>query len=187
MINQLYIGFLIFLLGVLVLFIFALLLKIRDSILLCIPFITTKEKAIGTIIKELQLKNDSVLYDLGCGDGTILIEAIKNTPGARGVGVEKGVIPFLLARIKTHKLPIKIIYEDIFQADISEATHIYCYLHPTVMDRLEKKIINECKKGTRIVVNDYPFATLKPQSSIPTVVDGDPLSKKIYTYVEFGK
>lgn len=97
--------------------------------------------------------------------------------------MERGIIPFLLARIKTRKLPIKIIYGDIFRADIGEATHIYCYLHPTVMNRLEKKIINECKKGTRIVVNDYPFSTLKSQDSISTVIDGNPLSKKIYTYI----
>lgn len=182
MIDQLYIGFLILGLVLLALFILALLFKIRDSVLLYIPFIATREKALRTISKELQLTNNSVLYDLGCGNGNILIEAIKNTPGARGVGVEKGIIPFLLARIKTRKLPIEIIYGDIFQADIGEATHIYCYLHPTVMDRIEQKIVKECKKGTRVVVNDYPFATLKPHGSISTVADGDPLSKKIYTY-----
>jgi 16S rRNA A1518/A1519 N6-dimethyltransferase RsmA/KsgA/DIM1 with predicted DNA glycosylase/AP lyase activity len=159
-----------------------MLLKIRDSIFIYIPFIVTREKAIELIIRELQLKNNSVLYDLGCGDGRILTRAIRNTPGARGIGMEKGIIPYLLACMRTRKLPIKIMYKDLFSTDLSGATHIYCYLHHTVMGKVEEKIIDECKKGTRIVVNDYPFTALIAQENIFTQEDGSPLSSKIYTY-----
>lgn len=168
--------------GVLTVGIFLMACKMVDSILIYIPFIATRRKAIKTIIKELELREGSVLYDLGCGDGLILGKAINNTPGAKGVGIEKGIVPFLLAKFKTRKLPIKILCGDIFLSDLSEATHIYCYLHFSVMDKLEKKIRNECKKGIRIVVNDYPFKTLRPQKSIPMQKDGSPLSSTIYVY-----
>ena len=182
MLDYLHFFFMLLELGVLFFIILALIIKIRDSIILRVPFITTRDNALKLAIKEMQLKNDSVLYDLGCGDGRILVKAIENNPGAKGVGVEKGIVPFLIALIKTRKLPIAIVYGDIFHIDLSPATHIYCYLHHSVMKKLEEKIAKECKKGTRIIVNDYPFTGLNMEKKIIVPMDGSPLSRTLYMY-----
>ncbi len=131
------------------------------------PFISIPKGINKEIIKSLNPKNDSIIYDLGCGDGQILIEVSRFNPTVKCVGIEIGFIPYLLAKINTNKYRnIEIRRENIFKSNFGEATHIFLYLYADVIDKLLPKILNQCKKGTRLVSCDFKFSNLEPKEVI---------------------
>lgn len=157
-------------------------LRLRDSILVSVPFVSTQKRAIPAIIKALGLSSGSVLFDLGCGNSEVIKAAIANTSGAKGVGVERGYIPFLLARFNTRGLPIAVCFQDIFSADLSGATHVYCYLSSKMMEELLPKFQRECKKGTRIVSCDFQIPKIIPVQTILLDAGIRKLSRTLYVY-----
>lgn len=158
------------------------LLKLRDSILISVPFVSTRKRAITSIINALSLSDKSILYDLGCGNAEILKVAVGETRGARGVGIERGYIPYLVSKINTRNLPIDIHLKDIFSVDLSPASHIYCYLGSEVMQKLSPKILNECKTGTRIVSCDFRLPDVPLIQTIPLDFGNDKLTRTLYVY-----
>ncbi len=157
-------------------------LLMRDSIINSVPFVPIRKRAINNIIELLQLSNQSTFYDLGCGDGRVLIAAIKEQSGINSIGVENGIIPFLISKIRTYKSPFKLIFSNFFYVDISDATHIFCYLSNPILKELAPKILRECKKGTRIVTCDFCFPNWKPLEIRPIDIPRDPLSRTLYVY-----
>ncbi len=128
-----------------------------------VPFVPTNKKIIKYIINLSELKKGEKVYDLGCGDGRFLIEAQKKTD-SEAVGYENALLPYLLAKFKKfiNTATIKINMSNFFNADLSDANVIYCYLGPYIMPRLAEKIKKECKKGTRIYSNSFSISTMKP-------------------------
>lgn len=127
------------------------------------PFISTRKYALPEISNALSLKEKSVVYDIGCGNGEVLRYLITNTPyEVRGVGIELNPFAFYIAKINTKNLPITIKKADALTIPLSEATHVYCYLLPEFIKKIEKKILDECRPGTRIVTCDFHFETIKP-------------------------
>lgn len=98
---------------------------------------------------------DDVLYDLGCGDGRILVTAVKEFGVQKAVGFEirKDVYEKAVERIKDEGLfdKITVINEDFSNADVSEATVITLYLTGTANSSLKAKLEKECHPGTRVV------------------------------------
>lgn len=145
------------------------------------PFINTRKYAHQKITELLAPKEGAVVYDIGCGDGSVLKNIISTTKSTRGVGIEIHPLAVLLAKIKTGQLPIHIIQNDMFNIPLRDATHIYCYLLPAFAQKIEQKIISECKSGTRIVTCDFHFTTLVPKEVI-TLKEHALLSKTLAVY-----
>lgn len=124
------------------------------------PWWRTNSKIARSIIKTANIDKDDYIYDLGCGDGTLLLTAGKQV-GARGVGVEIDPARVFVARIRmmSSKLKGKIVIKrgDLFKENISQATVVVVYLVPKTLGRLEEKFRNELKEGTRIVSFVYPI------------------------------
>jgi len=146
------------------------------------PFVPVRKRVIEKIIDTLNLNKNSVLYDLGCGDGRVLIEAIKKR-NIKAVGVEKNITVYLWTKFITRKTNIKIICKDIENISIADATHIYLYLFPKIMDKLIIKINNECKPGTRIVSCSFKFTNLDPDEIIDLPIHNDKMCKRLYVYI----
>lgn len=108
--------------------------------------------------KLAKITKKDVIYDLGCGDGTLLITAAEEY-GARGVGIEIDPSRVWIAkfRIWLKKLGNKITIErkDFFPMDISGATVVVMYLIPKTLGRLKPKLLKELKPGTRVVTFVY--------------------------------
>ncbi len=139
------------------------------------PFVPIPKGIEDGIIESLRLGDNSVLYDLGCGDGRVLKKAIEKYPNIKAVGVEIAFIPYLLARFKTRKYKnIEIKREDIFQTDIRNVTHVFVYLYPHIMEKLMPILEKKCKKGTRIVSCDFEDKNLKPTE----IIELDSLAKR---------
>jgi SAM-dependent methyltransferase len=117
------------------------------------------------MLKLAQVGPGDIVYDLGSGDGRIPIAAAKDY-GARGVGID--LDPRLIAesRANAHKAGVaeRVAFrnEDLFEADISEASVVTLFLYPDVNRRLRPKLLRELRPGTRIVSYWHDMGDWKP-------------------------
>ena len=146
------------------------------------PFVPIPRDIIPEIVKSLNLNDDSVLYDLGCGDGRVLMEAIKSNPNIIAVGIEKALFPYFLGKFHTRKNEsVEIRRGDIFTVDVSDATVIFFYLFPGVPDKLMSVLEKKCKSGTRVVSCDFDCKERKPVEVID-LNNTNPRGKKLFVY-----
>ncbi len=133
-------------------------------------FIPTPLKEIKRMLEVLQLKPGEIFYDLGSGDGRIVIEAAKNYK-VKAIGIEINPILVFLSRLKIKKLGleknIQIHWGNFFQKDISQADAISTYLFQSTNNLLEKKFLLELKPKTRIVSSVFHFKNLPYLKSHP--------------------
>lgn len=127
-------------------------------------FIPLPQETIDNMLKMAEIRNDDVLYDLGSGDGRILIAAARDY-GIRAVGIEKNQILCWLSRrtIARNRLEdkIQVVNANFFEHNLSEATVVTVYLSQKINDRLEPKLQKELKEGTRILSADHTFNFLE--------------------------
>jgi cyclopropane fatty-acyl-phospholipid synthase-like methyltransferase len=153
-----------------------------------VPFIPVSTNVLKDIENMLSLKEDSVLYDLGCGDGKVLFHMAKSQPNAKYIGIENNLFAVILARAKAwwfkkdRKVNIEILNEDFFKHDISNATHIFLYLYPQVMDELLSKFESELKPGTKLVSASFRFTLKQPEAEIDLNRSKYKLARKLYVY-----
>ena len=142
----------------------------------------------GVVRKMLELAGagpDDIVYDLGCGDGRVLLIAVKEFGVKKAVGVEIRDELVREAREKVAKEGlqdrIEVIHGDMFEVDISEATIVTLFLLTSVNDELAPKLERELKPGTRIVSHEFQITGWKP-AVLATVYDGA-TSHNLYLYV----
>jgi SAM-dependent methyltransferase len=140
-----------------------------------VPYVPTKEPVLDRMLQMGQVKAGDVLYDLGCGDGRIVIAAAKRF-GTRGVGIDIDPARIAEARENARKAgvsdKVKFIQGDLFEADIKDATVVTLYLLPDVNLRLRPKLLSELRPGTRIVSHNYDMGDWAPEQSAKVTVDG---------------
>jgi SAM-dependent methyltransferase len=112
---------------------------------------------------------DDVVYDLGCGDGRIVIEAARRF-GARGVGVD--IDPKLVreARRNAERAGVAdrvtILEQDLFTTALADATVVMLYLSPAINLRLRPKLLRELRPGARIVSHEHDLGDWRPEKTI---------------------
>ena len=133
-----------------------------------VPYVPTHEKVVAEMLKVAKVKKSDVLYDLGSGDGRIVITAAKKF-GTRGTGIE--LLPALVQEARDNARTAgvselaKFVEGDIFEANISDATVVTLYLLPAVNMKLRPKLL-ELRPGTRIVSHNYDMGDWKPEKTI---------------------
>jgi tRNA G37 N-methylase Trm5 len=140
-----------------------------------VPYVPTNEKVVKEMLKVAKVTKDDVLYDLGSGDGRIVITAAKRF-GTRGVGID--IDPDRIREAEENARAagvtdrVRFIKGDIFDADIREATVVTMYLLPAINMRLRPKLLSDLRPGTRIVSHNYDLGDWKPERRL-TVKVGD--------------
>lgn len=133
------------------------------------PWWVVHTRQIREGLKLAKVTKDDVVYDLGSGDGRVPITAAKEF-GAAGVGIEIDYIRHLTARLKVRKNKVAdkvtLKRENFFNSNISNATVVFLYLVPRVLEKLKPKLFKELKKGTRIISYKYKF---KPDTKLKFV------------------
>src|SRR6185503_8839232 len=118
-----------------------------------VVFVPTPQPVVDAMLDLAQVKADDVVYDLGSGDGRIVIAAAKR--GARGVGIEMD--PALVKKAAQDAAAAgvagraRFLAQNLFDADIREATVVTLYLLQSINERLRPKLIRDLKPGTRVV------------------------------------
>src|SRR6202163_678073 len=150
-----------------------------------VPYVPTTEAAVTAMLKLADVKKTDVVYDLGCGDGRIVIAAAKNF-GARGVGIDINPVRIAEAKENARKAAVENLVRfeenDLFAADIHEASVVTLFLLSSVNLKLRPKLLGELKPGTRIVYNTFDMGDWKPKKemTVPGVPDESYLSRKLY-------
>jgi SAM-dependent methyltransferase len=138
-----------------------------------VPYIPTSEAVVAAMLKLAEVKNGDLVYDLGCGDGRIVIAAAKNF-GARGVGIDIDPDRIREANENAHKAGVenhvRFLERDLFTADIRDADVVTLYLLNRVNLKLRSKLLQELRPGTRVVSNTFDMGDWKPDKEV--MVDG---------------
>ena len=144
---------------------FAVQAQAPDQIQINPPYVRTPDKVVSAMLKLAGVKASDIVYDLGCGDGRIVIAAAKEY-GAHGVGIDIDPERIQEARENARKAGVEALVKfevnDLFAADIHSATVVTLYLLPDVNLRLRPKLLKDLKPGTRVVSHDFQMGDWKP-------------------------
>lgn len=127
------------------------------------PWVPSSMQVVHRMLEMAEVGSGDIVYDLGCGDGRILLAAARRYH-ARAVGIEIDPLRYLwcqfLITILGQRKQIQIIFGNLFTKNLSEADVVICYLMPDALTKLEKKFKTELRSGTRVVSNRFTFPTL---------------------------
>lgn len=154
-----------------------------NSLFVDAPYVPVRSKTKQEIVKALKLSSGNVVYDLGCGDARVLLEANSSVKGIRMIGIEKNISVFLYAKWKVRNTPISIKYTDFNDISLEQATHIYMYLFPEIVEKIFLKIRKECSKGVRVVCCDFSLKDVIPDEVIELNAHKNQLCKRLYVYI----
>ena len=148
-----------------------------------VPYVPTPPEVVERMLQMAAVKTGDVLYDLGCGDGRIVIAAVKK-PGVRGVCVD--IDPERIADSKRNAEAagvtdrIRFVEGDLFKVPFTDATVMTLYLMPDVNMRLRPRLLSELKPGTRVVSHAFDMGDWTPEERV--VVDLQPQSYVLYRW-----
>src|SRR5438128_351730 len=153
-----------------------------------VPFVPTTDEAVQAMLKLAGVKKSDTVYDLGCGDGRIVIAAAKNY-GAHAVGIDIDPQRIREAKENAKKAGVESLVRfeqnDLFKADFRPATVVTLFLLPEVNLRLRPKLLEDLKPGTRIVSNTFDMGDWKPEKEF--IVGGDDddtyLSRRLFLWI----
>jgi predicted RNA methylase len=127
------------------------------------PYVPLEEEVVKRVIRMAKIKKGEIFFDLGSGDGRLVIEAAKK--GAKAFGVEISWWRVIESRLKIKRLGLekraKIIHQNLFEADLSKADVVTAYLLQRTNDLLEPKLSRELKKGARVIGIAFNFKDWK--------------------------
>jgi len=150
-----------------------------------VPFEPTPPVVVEEMLSLVDIKSGDLLYDLGCGDGRIVIAAAKKY-GIRAIGID--IDPVLITESNENAAKegvtdkVRFIQQNLFEADFKDATIVTMYLLRSVNLRLRPKLLADLKPGTRLVSHNFDMGEWKPDKArvITTAYDGQ---RDVYFWV----
>ena len=156
----------------------------KDGKLLA-PYFPTPEKIVDAMLKLGELKAGETVFDLGSGDGRIVIDAARKYKAkAIGVELDDSLFKQSMDRIKNLGLTAtaRIIHGDLLKQDYSSADLLTVYLLPVATDLVTPILEKQLKKGARIVAHDFQFAAWKTERTVDIDDDGEGRAHELYLY-----
>ena len=142
-------------------------------------FVPTPQERVHVMLKVAKVTTNDMVYDLGCGDGRIVIAAATEYH-ARGVGID--IDPQRIKEATKHAAEegvsdlVSFRRVDLFEADIHDATVVTLYLLPAMNLELRPRLLKQLRPGTRIVSHQFDMDDWLPQQTVD--VDG----RKVYLW-----
>jgi SAM-dependent methyltransferase len=134
-----------------------------------VEYVPTAHHVVTEMLQLVKMKPTDVVYDLGCGDGRVVITAAKRYK-ARGVGVDIDPQRIKESRANARRAGVvdrvKFLQQDLFKTDIREATVVFLYLLPQLNVQLRPKLLSDLQPGTRIVSHDFDMGDWHPDKVI---------------------
>ena len=135
-------------------------------------YVPTRQTVVDAMLKVANVKAGDVLYDLGCGDGRIPVTAAKLGARAVCIDIDPRRIAEANENVKKNSVGdrVRVLNQDLFTTDISDATVVSLYLLPSLNLKLRPTLWRTLKPGTRIVSHDFDMGDWKPEQTLN--VDG---------------
>lgn len=147
------------------------------------PYVPTPHPIVRRMLQLADVKPGEVVYDLGAGDGRIVIEAAREF-GAYGVGVELDPGRYSKIQERVRRLGLKeqvtVLHQSYYDTSLRDADVVTLYLLPKTNLRLRWRFLSELKPTARIVAHDYPIPGLKADRTIYVKYGGS--IHKLYLY-----
>lgn len=144
-----------------------------------IGFIPTPSAVINVIIDLAHLSSEDVVYDLGCGDGRILITAAQRY-GVRGVGIDidrdriqEATQQAELAGV-SHLLHFR--QQDLYKTDFRDATVVILYLLPHLNLKLRPTLLTQLQSGDRVLSHDFDMGDWPPDTQVKIPIEADEIA-----------
>lgn len=133
-----------------------------------VPYIATSEDVVTRMLEIAEVQPGDVVYDLGSGDGRIVITAAQRY-GVRGVGIEIDPYRVYQARQNAERAGVadRVTFreQDLFEADVSGATVVTLYLLPAINKKLRPILLEQLDPGTRVVSHNFGMGDWAPDST----------------------
>jgi SAM-dependent methyltransferase len=132
-----------------------------------VEYVPTPEHVVAAMLEMAETRSTDVVYDLGCGDGRVVIAAAKDY-GARGLGVD--IDPERIAESRANAQAagvadrVRFVQQDLFEMDIREATVVTLYLLPQLNRKLRPKLLSDLRPGTRVLSHDFDMGEWQPDN-----------------------
>lgn len=141
--------------------------KLREPDVIFVP---TPQNVVNAMLKLANVQKGDIVYDLGCGDGRLVVTAVKDFGARRAVGIDINPerIKESQETAKTAGVTDRVTFrnEDLFEADIKEATVVTLYLLQSLNEKLRPKLWKDLKPGTRIVSHTFSMGDWKPEKEV---------------------
>jgi SAM-dependent methyltransferase len=125
-------------------------------------YVSTSQVRISAFIQAVPMIPGQLLIDLGCGDGRVLRQ-VQKAYGARTIGYEVNPLAYLKARIQSLGLTgVEVRWRNFWNADLSDADVVFCYLFPDVMKALSAKLRSNLKAGAVVVSCNFNLPGFRP-------------------------
>jgi ribosomal protein L11 methylase PrmA len=138
-------------------------------------FVATDLEVVHAMLDAAKVGPGDVVYDLGCGDGRIVVTAASRY-GARGVGVDLDPERIREARDNAARAGVTdrvtFLEQDLFSTDVTAATVVALYLSPDINLRLRPKLLRELRPGSRIVSHQFDMGDWRPERTLEVEVAG---------------
>jgi tRNA G37 N-methylase Trm5 len=148
-----------------------------SEIELDVPYYPTPQLVVEEMLKLAEVQKGDVVYDLGCGDGRIVITAAKKY-GVRAYGVDLDPVRVQEARESARENGVEDLVTiergDIFETDVSEASVVALYLYPSVNLKLKPTLLDQLKPGSRIVSHAFDMGDWEPEKEVTVWHNGAP-------------
>ena len=147
------------------------------------PFVPSPQNVVTAMLRLAELKRGETLFDLGCGDGRIIMEAAQEF-GARAVGVEldEGRYKDCVRRVKEAHLEdrVELVHGDLLNVNLKKANVVTLYLLTSANEKVKPNMERDLKKGARVVSHDFQMTGWTPTKVIEVKENGG--SHDIYLY-----
>jgi cyclopropane fatty-acyl-phospholipid synthase-like methyltransferase len=139
------------------------------------PYVSTPYEVVDEMLRLAKVGPGDTLYDLGCGDGRIVISAAVRH-GARGVGIDIDPARIEQASADARRAGVadrvRFAVQDLFQTDFSSASVVAVYLYPELNARLKPKFLAELRPGSRVVSHEFTVGDWAPAQGASVMVEG---------------
>jgi SAM-dependent methyltransferase len=134
-----------------------------------VPYVPTPERIVRTMLDVAGVRESDVVYDLGCGDGRIVVEAARRC-GARGLGVDVDPRRIQECHVNARRADVsdrvRFVQGSLFNVDVSEASVVALYLLPWMNAQLRPKLLAQLRPGSRIVAHMFPISAWPPDRTV---------------------
>lgn len=169
--------------GLILVLILILVFTIIAHIWVATPFVPTPNKIVESMITLADMRGDEKVYDLGAGDGKILIAAKRRFLGIRAEGFEIALGVWLLGKIRIalSRQHVTLRMRNSLHQNLRDADVIFLYLLSGMMEHLESKFDSELRPGTKVVSHAFQFPGRKPVKELR--VPWGRKEKKLFLYI----
>ncbi len=127
-----------------------------------IPYVPSRTGELEQYFREHKPARTANFYDLGCGDGRVLLLAERH--GLQATGFEIAPLPWLLAHLKRllFRSKMSVRFRNFLNCDLSPANYIYCYLFPELTEKAFQKAKRECQSGSWFICDTFSLKSVQP-------------------------